>query len=237
MQLTFFIGQKIKCPGRSIYLNHASVFAACLSESSPWCRSNQSWWKRQTEETISDSNPPHPRAWVLSPAWGVDGESDAANSCWGSILGLRSLLPQPRVEYMDPDNIPDQSKVACVCSRITSPACPARREVPRSSLALYVQQGTIRYLTRKTMLIFNLSVSPVLTELGALQKFEASKEKRSHRKIIHPYCAFLCCPRKTVVNHCSLRNMGNMVINLGRKTYNVAAFGYKYEYPWVANCS
>lgn len=28
-----------------------------------------------------------------------------------------------------------------------------------------------------------------------------------------------------------------MFINLGRKTYNVAAFGYKYEYPWVANCS
>lgn len=68
-----------------------------------------------------------PPAWVLGPVWGVDGESDAANSCWGSILGLRSLLPQPRVEYMDPDNIPDQSKVACVCSRITSLACPARR--------------------------------------------------------------------------------------------------------------
>lgn len=30
MQLTFFIGQKIKCPGRSIYLNHAGVCAACF---------------------------------------------------------------------------------------------------------------------------------------------------------------------------------------------------------------
>lgn len=83
MQLTFFIGQKIKCPGQSIYLNHASVFTACLSKSSPWCCSSRPWWKRRTEETIPDSNP---RAWALGPVWGVDGESDAANSCWGSIF-------------------------------------------------------------------------------------------------------------------------------------------------------
>lgn len=32
MQLTFFIGQEIKCPGQSICLNHACIFTACLRE-------------------------------------------------------------------------------------------------------------------------------------------------------------------------------------------------------------
>lgn len=35
------------------------------------------------------------------------------------FLSLRPLPRQTRADYMDPDNIPDQSKVVCVCSRIT----------------------------------------------------------------------------------------------------------------------
>lgn len=35
MQLTFFIGQKIKCPGQSIYLNHASILLLVLEKARP----------------------------------------------------------------------------------------------------------------------------------------------------------------------------------------------------------
>lgn len=94
MQLTFFIGQKIKCPGQSIYLNHTGVFS-CLSKRKLTLMLLQPALMKETDrETIPDSTP--------VPAFsvqcgGVDKESDAANSCWGSILSLRSFLPQPRV--------------------------------------------------------------------------------------------------------------------------------------------
>ena len=42
---------------------------------------------------------------------------------------------------MDPDNIPDQSKVACVCPRITSPVCLRGEEPGQEQAASHVNNS------------------------------------------------------------------------------------------------
>lgn len=142
MQLTFFIGQEIKCPGWPIYLNHGSSVFFFVFFLQRLSKRELALMLLQPEPDERDGRArPFQIAGCSDPVWGVETQTGTERervmqqtAVGEAFQALRSSF-LVRLEYMDPDNIPDQSKVACVCPRITVLAC-LQGERLRTSLAL-----------------------------------------------------------------------------------------------------